>query len=228
MKAVIYRHNPTLAALVAKAKPDFVHEFPSEMSVEDIRKVLKEQLATPIVEFFEKLYGDRRVKAWRDWTFHVDATVMAAGIECSPCSLLLIRQDNAGAYDLYATCVAEAAKPSGRVVVVSDKIADHNNEAITSTEDWSRYYNDSAYQEEMEGSVTQKWVERLTKCGATPEVVSVDRALSMSLRGVVVVCDHHARCSRYPGHSPQKLIPERGGVYFNSFPSYRDDDFLAT
>ncbi len=222
MKAVFYRHNETLAALVAKANPDFVHEFPAEMSVEDIKQeLLTRKAVKPLMELV--FPPDN---SFHDCEVHVDGTVMAAGIDTvlwQPCSLHLIRQDNVGAYDWYATRVAEAANLSSRVIVVSDRIADHNSEALSSREDFSRYQTDETYRAEVENLVVAKWVERLAKHGITPEVVNVGTFRGMLLSGAVVVCDHHNGdiCEL------EDSVGSRGGIWFNAFPSCGDDDFLA-
>lgn len=225
MKAVIYRHNAALADLVKKANPDFVHEFPADISVEDIERKLG-TVARRLIElaFAPGVSSD-------DWSVHVDGTVMAAGIYdkiWAPCNLHLIRQDNVGAYDWYATRVAEAAKKTERwggplVIIVRDRIADHNSETRTPACD----DKDGLGLMEAEYVTVHKWVERLRKHEVAVQVIAA-RWLQQNLqnddamvRNVVVVCDHHN------GRDLQGLI-ERRGIYFNAYTPCRDDDFLAS
>lgn len=225
MKAVIYRHNAALADLVKKANPDFVHEFPADMSVENIERAL------PTVS--RRLIELARASgvSFDEWSVHVDGTVMAAGIYdkiWGPCSLFIIRQDNRGAYDWYAARVAEAAKKEERpkgplVIIVRDRIADHNSETHTA----SCNDDDGLGLMEAEYITVHKWVERLRKHDVSVQVIAA-RWLQQTLknddsmvRNVVVICDHHN------GRDLQELI-ERRGVWFNAYTPCRDDDFLAS
>lgn len=225
MKAVLYRYNAALATLVKKANPDFVHEFPADMSVEDIELALG-TVTRPLINLACAPGVSRD-----EWSVHVDGTVMAAGIYdkiWAPCNLYLIRQDDAGAYDWYAARVAEAAKKTGRskgplVIIVRDRIADHNSETHTS----SCNDDDGLGLMEAEYVTVHKWVERLRKHGVAVQVIAA-RWLQQKLqndaamvRNVVVVCDHHN------GRDLQEFI-ERQGIYFNAYTPCRDDDFLAT
>lgn len=228
MKAVIYRHNATLADLVKKANPDFVHEFSADMSVEDIERALQE-VTRPLI----KLACAPGASSDK-WSVHVDGTVMAAGIYdkiWAPCNLHLIRQDNVGAYDWYAACVAEAAKRAERskgplVIIVRDRIADHNSETHTS----ACNDKDGIALMDAEHVTVHKWVERLRKHQVAVQVIAarwLQRELEnvyvgAKVRDAVVICDHHN------GDDLRELIEERGGIWFNAYTPCRDDDFLAT
>jgi hypothetical protein len=221
MKAVIYRHNPALALLVQKANPDFVHEFPAGMPIEQIRQELP-RVTKSFWEGFRACPGD--------WQVHVDRTVLSAAGEYPFGDFLprLIRQDDVVAYDAYAAHVAEKAKRAARegqkprVTIVRDRIADHNSEAPQ-----RRDGNDGLCRLEADLACVRKWVERLEKLGIAPEVVEArdfERSVQFghtNLNNAVVVCDHHN------GDLPE-FIQGRGGVWFEPYAPYEDDDFLAS
>mgnify|MGYP001558193177 FL=1 len=226
MRAVLYRHNPTLAELVKKANPDFVHEFPAGMSVKDIQQELR-TVVKPLIELACHSEG----ASPKEWSVHVDGTVMAAGIYdriWAPCNLHLIRQDNAGAYDWYAAQVTEAAKKLERsqgpmVIVVQDRIADHNSETFTP----SCNDEDGIGRMDAEHVTVHKWVERLRKHEVAVQVFSarwlqtrLENGGYYELRKTVVVCDHH--------NGLQDLIEQQGRMWFNAYTPCSDDDFLAT
>jgi len=238
MNIVIYRHNPVLAERVQRAKPDFVKEFPASMSVEDIRLALPEAYWDLLKQLSESPEGE---KLWRQNKvgIYVDGTVMAAGAEFlakeAPMHLIgLIRQDNVGAYDWYATHIAEAAKGATRVVLVRAKIADHNSEGLSHI-DHVRLQEDEAYRQSRESAVVQKWIERLGEHGISPVVVdkirepyapfSISPESETLVVGAVVIADHH----HVGSYGAEKFIRKNGGqVWFNAYPPFRDDGFLSS
>ena len=229
MKAVFYRHNPALATRVQQAQPDFVREFPAEMSIEDIRRALR----TAVRPLLERVQAEEN---YHDWSVHVDGTVMAAGIYdllWHPCDICLIQQDSATAYDWYAAQVAEAAKKADRsggplVVIVRDKIADHNSENRLPADD----QEDGLREMEEEYVTVKRWVERLQEHGLKLRVVTARwlestlqheaRYGGLTVREAAVVCDHHN------GDTLRRLIEDRQGIWFNAFPRCSDDGFLAS
>lgn len=230
--AVIYRHNPTLAARVAQAKPDFVHEFPAEFSIEEIKQGL-EAVAEELAEALKKACGEGSIS---EHTIHVDGTVLSAGGEkLKGWWPKLIRQDDVNAYDTYAEHVAEEAKRVNRseplVVIVRDRIADHNSEVF----DLVRKDADGVNLMDAEHAATHNWVNRLQKHDVRIHVtaarwfegglrlggdVRLGNGFPRRLRDVVVVCDHHngTLCD---------LIKEYGGTWLNAYPNYSDSDFLS-
>lgn len=214
--AVIYRHNPTLAARVAQAKPDFVHEFPAEMSVEDIKQALG-----AVVESLCQILQSTNSRG--GFTVHVDSTVMAAGIGFAEKDMRFIRQDGEGAYDWYASQIAEAAKSCNRVVLVRERIADHNTEGVSleAIYDFYTRMNDAVYRAEREDLVVQNWTKRLVDRGVSHEIIDIDTAREANLVGALVVCDHHN------GWRLMERWKSEGVVWFNSYPPCHEDDFLS-
>lgn len=220
MNAVIYRFNPVLAARVAQAKPDFVHEFPAEFSSEEIKQRLKAVLEAARNKARESGSGLKS-------NLHVDGTVLSAGgDELEAWRPKLIRQDDVNAYDKYAEHVAEMARRSlvedPTVVIVRDRIADHNSEVYDPTQKDA----DGVYLMDAEHAATHNWVNRLRKHNVRVSVIAA-RWFENELRngyrnvlGIVVVCDHH-------NGNLKDLIEERGGIWFNAFPNYSDSDFLS-
>lgn len=230
MNAVIYRHNPALAALVKKAEPEFIYEFPAEMSIEEIKLGLEEVLNSAYIKARE---CDSKLH------FHVDGTVLSAGGQWfeENWKPKLIRQDDVKAYDIYAERVAEEAKrvdKSGNpmVVIVRDRIADHNSEVF----DPRREDVDGVYRMDAEHAAVHNWVERLRKQEVSIIVtaarcfeielgngggVRLHDGFTRRLRDVVVVCDHH-------NGNLMDLVRTCGGVLFNAYPLYSDSDILAS
>ncbi len=219
-KAVFYRANPVLTALVAKAQPEFVHEFPAEMSVENISAVLKEAMGRLAAK-------ERADEGPHDWKIHVDATVWMADKDkiLEDHRPFIIRQDNVGAYDLYAEQVANAAKQKvasttwePTVVVIFDRLADHNSEVEQVPSD------DGLRRVEAQIKVVRRWVERLRSYGVVPEIMEAGwfekTCQYMNLNRKVVVCDHHN------GDKTCDLAWQHGGEWFNAFPPCSDDEFL--
>lgn len=230
--AVIYRHNPTLATRIAQAKPDFVHEFPAEFSVEEIQQGLTAVMER-LDEVLKKAYDEGTANKH---TIHVDGTVLSAGgEERRGWRPKLIRQDDVNAYDMYAKHTAEEAKRVNRskeplVVIIQDRIADHNSEVF----DPMREDADGVYRMDAEHAATHNWVNRLQKHDVRIRVmaarwfenevqreggVRVNGGFTRRLRDVVVVCDHH-------NGNLKNLIEESGGTWLNAYPSYSDSDFL--
>ena len=233
MNAVIYRFNPTLATRVTKAQPDFVHAFPAEFSIEEIKQGLKAVL--------KAAYDKMKELGSEDLYYHVDGTVLSAGSERLGSSRLswrpkLIRQDDVNAYDKYAEHVAEEAKRVNQskeplVVIVRDRIADHNSEVF----DPMREDADGVYLMDAEHAATHNWVNRLQKHDIRIRVIAarwfenevqreggvrVNGGFTRRLRDVVVVCDHH-------NGNLKDLIGECGGTWLNAYPNYSDSDFLS-
>ena len=231
--AVIYRHNPTLAARVAQAKPNFVHEFPAEFSVEEIKQGL-EEVTEKLAEVLKKARNEGSASKY---TIHVDGTVLSAGGEkLEGWRPKLIRQDDVKAYDTYASHVAEEAKRVNRskeplVVIVRDRIADHNSEVFDPMQEDA----DGVYLMDAEHAATHNWVNRLQKHDVRIRVIAarwfenevqreggvrVNGGFTRRLRDVVVVCDHH-------NGNLKDLIGECGGTWLNAYPNYSDSDFLS-
>ena len=221
MNAVIYRYNPTLAALVKNANPEFVHEFPAEMSTEEIKLGLKEVLKSAYSKAEELGF---------EFQFHVDGTVLSAfsAAELQNWRPKLIRQDDVNAYDKYAERVAEEAKRINRfgnptVLIIRDAIADHNTEVYVPGMFGDA---DGVSLMDAEHAATHNWVNRLRKYDVRVSVIAA-RLLEPGLqdgykniRDVVVVCDHH-KCTL------ADLIKECGGIVFNAYLEYSDSDLLT-
>src|SRR5512133_1649982 len=157
MKAVIYRHNQALAALVKEAAPEYVHEFPAEMSIEEIKLRLEGVL---------KLVSQKARESDSELELHVDGTVLSAGGKELERGWRprLIRQDDVRAYDRYAEHIAGEAKRQNQskhpmVVIVRDRIADHNSEVF----DPAREDVDGVYLMDAEHAAVHHWVERLRR-----------------------------------------------------------------
>ncbi len=219
MNAVIYRYNPTLANLVKNANPEFMHEFPAEMSAEEIKLEFQKVL--------ESAYNKAEELGSR-LQLHVDGTVLSAlGEELDRWRPRLIRQDDVSAYDYYAERIAEESKQSNQfgeptVVIVRDRIADHNSEAWASRPD----YEDGVALMDAECVAVHGWMQRLQKHGIRVSVVAARdfetelRCGRQRIHDVVVVCDHH-------NGNLQDLIKQRGGLLFNAFPQFSDSDLLT-
>jgi hypothetical protein len=232
MNAVIYRHNPALAALIQKAAPEFVHEFPTEMSIEDIKQGLEDVLKAAGNAIKEYLASNPESK----FHLHVDGTVLSAGGErLEKWKPKYIRQDDMKAYDIYADRVAEEAKRVNQskeslVVIISDRIADHNSEVY----DPFHEDVDGVHRMDAEHAAVHNWVDRLRKHEVRILVMAARwfenevrreggvrlNSFTRRLRDVVVVCDHH--------NGMQNLIRECGGTWFNAYPNFSDSDILAS
>lgn len=238
--AVIYRYNPALAARVANAGADFVHEFPASFSLAEIKQGL-DTVMPDMYKAREKARDESLTTGDCKLAIHVDGTVLSAGgRKLEQLYPKLIQQDDVNAYDRYAEHIAEEAKRVNQseepmVVIVRDRIADHNSECGVSTRDAARDAVEGVALMDAEHAVTHRWVNRLQKHGVRICVIAArwfemevrhkrgvrkNNGYTRKLRDVVVVCDHH-------NGDLKDLIRDYGGTWFNAFPPYSDSNFLS-
>jgi len=230
MKAIIYRYNVGLATYASKLNLKFIHEFPAEMSIEEIAKKLPE-----ILKQFEEQFGEPFYLAYQETS--IDGTVYLAAILASEHSkqadmlescARVIKQDAQGYYEIYAKSIADLSKTTGlEVIIVRECIADHNREPslITGT-DFSHAVRKS---ESRVKEVTDAWVNRLHSQGIKPIVVDklyndngdINESIG-NLSDKIIVVDNHHIGDCYHHLRDCKDIIKTIQFRFNAYPFFLD------
>ena len=230
MKAMIYRYNVGLATYVKKLKPEFLYEFPAEMSIEEIAKKLPEILRQFEEQFDEPFYLAYQ-KTFIDGTTYLAATIASEHSKQSDmlesCARV-IRQDAQGYYDIYAKSIADLSKTTGlEVIVVRECIADHNLEpSLTTGTDFSHAVRKSAGRVK---EITDAWVNRLQNQGIKPIVINklynnngdVNESIG-NLSDKIIVVDNHHIGDCYHHLKDCKDIIETIRFRFNAYPFFLD------